>query len=310
MKDHVYIIGAGAIGKALAVFLQLNGRQVTLLRGSEDTGAAYTETITVKLEDREVEASIHINSLSNFRSIDGIIVLTCKSFGNERLASLIKIKTENSPVVLLQNGLGVEKPFTNLGFKTVYRCVLFVTSQVLEDGVVRFKPVAACPIGTVAGNHAQLNVIVEQLTTAYFTFSSEPDIQRVIWKKAIANCVFNSVCPLLEVDNGIFHRNDTALDIANRIIAECLIIAAAKSVTLTHEEVLESLLRISRFSDGQLISTLQDIRLGRRTEIETLNLAITEMAKELGMAHLVTETRILGEMTRLKSELSRLQPQI
>jgi 2-dehydropantoate 2-reductase len=305
MKDHVYIIGAGAIGEALAVFLQLNGRQVTLLRGSIDTGATYAEKITVILEQQQLEAKINISSLSNFKSLDGIIVLTCKSFGNEALARVLKNKARDSSVVLLQNGLGVEQPFIDQGFEKIYRCVLFVTSQVLEGGAVRFKPVATCPIGTITGNKVQLNVIVEQLDTPYFSFATQSDIQPVIWKKVIANSVFNSVCPLLEVDNGIFHRNAGALEIANRIITECLFIAGAKGVQLSHEEVLESLLRISRFSDGQLISTLQDIRLGRRTEIETLNLAIAAMAKQLGMEHLVTETRLLGEITKLKSELSR-----
>jgi len=308
MKDHVYIIGAGAIGKALAVFLRLNGRLVTLLRGSEDVAETYTERITVMLEGTEVEAPVRISSLSNFRSIDGLIVLTCKSYGNEGLATAIKNKSGDSPVVLLQNGLGVERPFEKKGFPGIYRCVLFVTSQVLDDGKVRFKPVADCPVGTVSGNTRQLAAIAGQLTTDYFAFTAEPDIQPVIWKKAIANCVFNSVCPLLEIDNGIFHRNDQVLAIANQIIAECLIIAAAKGVKVSHEEILESLIRISRFSDGQLISTLQDIRLGRRTEIETLNLAIAGMAEELGMGHLVQGTRLLGEITRLKSELTLKNP--
>jgi len=68
--------------------------------------------------------------------------------------------------------------------------------------------------------------------------------------------------------------------------------------------VVESLLRISRFSDGQLISTLQDIRLGRRTEIGTLDGAIVGIASSLNRGHLVPETRLLGEMTQLKADLS------
>lgn len=35
-QDHIYIIGNGVIGKALAVALILNGRKVTILRGSVD----------------------------------------------------------------------------------------------------------------------------------------------------------------------------------------------------------------------------------------------------------------------------------
>jgi 2-dehydropantoate 2-reductase len=68
--------------------------------------------------------------------------------------------------------------------------------------------------------------------------------------------------------------------------------------------VLESIFRISRFSDRQLTSTLQDVRLGRRTEIGTLNGAISTLADKLNMAYLVPETRLLWELTRLKEELN------
>jgi len=82
------------------------------------------------------------------------------------------------------------------------------------------------------------------------------------------------------------------------------VVAREKGIALGKDEVVESLLRISRFSDGQLISTLQDIRLGRRTEIGTLDGAIVGIASSLNRGHLVPETRLLGEMTQLKADLS------
>ncbi len=304
MEKHVYIIGAGAIGKALAVFLQVSRRRVTLIRGSVDDGTHIHEITNVKLEDSILQTEIEINSLSNFQELDGIIVLTTKSFGNVNIAESLKGKTKNSPVVLLQNGLGVEQAFIDCDFPELYRCVLFVTSQVMENGEVRFKPVADCPIGTIKGNGALLNEIVEILSSDWFRFVAESNIQTVIWKKAIVNSVFNSVCPLLEIDNGIFHRNNNALELAGQIISECLLIATENGITLSKDEVLESLVRISRFSDGQLISTLQDIRQGRPTEIATLNGAIVTLADQLYMRQLVPETRLLWEMTRLKEELN------
>jgi len=304
MEKQIYIIGAGAIGKALAVFLHQNQKKVKLLRGSVDDGTHGFENISVTLDDKILEAEIEISSLSNFQELDGIVVLTSKSFGNENLAELLKGKTGKSPVILLQNGLGVEHAFIENDFPEIYRCVLFVTSQVLENGDVRFKPVADCPIGTIKGSGLLLTEAIDMLNTSWFHFVVEPNIQTVIWKKAIVNSVFNSVCPLLDIDNGIFHRDTNALELAGRIITECLLVATENGILLGKDEVLESLLRISRFSDGQLISTLQDIRSGRRTEIGTLNGAIVTIARNLNMAHLVPETRLLWEMTRLKEQLN------
>jgi len=301
--QHIYIIGAGAIGKVLAVFLTLAGKQVTLLRGSVDDGTSHTETMQVVLEDGHIlEATVEVSTLSNFNVLDGIIVLTNKSYGNPNLATALKGKTAQSPVVILQNGLGVEQPFVSNGFPT-YRCVLFVTSQAIANNQTRFKPVSVCPIGAINGNDGMLNTIVENLSTQYFSFRSEANIQTITWKKAIINCVFNSVCPLLDIDNGVFHRNESAMAIAKRVIAECLTVAAKQGVTLQQQEVEEGLLAISRMSDGQAISTLQDIRNKRETEIDTLNFAIAQMAKEDGMD--VIETNLLGQLTKLKSILHR-----
>ena len=62
---------------------------------------------------------------------------------------------------------------------------------------------------------------------------------------------------------------------------------------------------ISQFSDGQLISSYQDILNKRTTEIERLNFAVVKMAEAIGKGHLVKETRLLGELTKLKSDISR-----
>ena len=302
----IYIIGAGAIGKVLAVSLQLAQRDVVLLRGSLAEGAAYTEKIQVLQADGTLrEATVPISTINNFGRLEGIVVLTNKSYGNAELARRLQGKTGKSPLVLLQNGLGVEQPFIDNGFPEIYRCVLFVTSQAVAGDPVRYKPVAVSPVGVVTGGEEMLYRTVAQLDSPGFRFGVETDITTIVWKKAIINCVFNSICPLIEADNGIFHRNADALAMAGRVVAECLTIAAAKAITLHQAEVMESLLHISRSSDGQLISTFQDIRHKRETEIDTLNLEIARIAQTLGKADLVKETRLLGELTKLKSELGR-----
>ncbi|GAB4024268.1 ketopantoate reductase family protein [Spirosoma koreense] len=306
MSDHIYIVGAGAIGKALAVFLTLNQKRVTLLRGSLLDGSAYPTSIRVILHtDDEREATITIGTLADVPELDGPVVLTNKSYGNETLAQVLAEKTKTAPIVILQNGLGVEQPFLNLGFSQVYRCVLFVTSQLIAENRIRFKPVAVSPIGIIDGNKATLDALVGQLTTPDFSFKADDAIQAVIWKKTIINSVFNSICPLLDIDNGIFHRDEKALTIARRIIDECVQIATAAGIALTEKDVEESLLQISRASDGQLISTLQDINNRRPTELDTLNFAIVRQAETLNRASVVRETRLLGELTKLKSDLNR-----
>ena len=303
--SNIFIIGAGAIGKVLAVFLKLQGKNVVIIRGSTDNQSSYTQKIQVELSDTTShEAVLEFSTLSNFHKLEGIIILTNKSYGNLQLSKALKEKVNNSPLVILQNGLGVEQAFIDLDFPEIYRCVLFATSQTITENKLRFKRVSVSRVGIIKGNSATLSNIVDVISSDHFQFQTEKDIQTIIWKKAIINCVFNSVCPLLEVDNGIFHRDEKVLDIAKRIITECVSIASEVHVVLKIEDVVENLLLISKASDGQLISTYQDIKNKRKTEIETLNFAIVNIAKTLGMEDAVAETKLLGELTKLKSELA------
>ncbi len=300
--SNIFIIGAGAIGKTLAVLLQSAGKNVTLVRGSVNDGSSYIGQLSVLMTGGiEKKAEIKIVTLDSLPVLDGLIVLTNKSFGNEQLAAALKQKAGNAPLVILQNGLGVEQPFIDHHYPQIYRCVLFVTSQPVNNTTVRFKPVTVCPVGIIKGDSDVLNDIVQQLNTAAFQFRSEEAIQQIIWKKAITNIVFNSVCPLLDIDNGVFHRNTSAVEIARRIIAECIVIAKEKGIPLEADEVEAALLQISKASDGQIISTLQDIRNHRKTEIDTLNFELVRIAATLNMEHRVQETKLLGELTRLKS---------
>jgi 2-dehydropantoate 2-reductase len=302
----IYIIGAGAIGKALAVCLENSGKDVLLVRGSVDEQPETIETIRLQMPDSSVlSADIRTTTFSNILETDGLFIVTSKSFGNGGIAEKLAKYGDACPVVLLQNGLNIERAFVEGGFTNLFRCVLFVTSQFTAEGNLRFRPVAACPVGPVEHNENALSDLLVHLDNPLFLFRGESNIQPFVWKKAIVNCVFNSVCPLLDVDNGIFHRSAAALEIADRIMAECLEIADRCGIKLDAADVRQTLLSISRSSDGQLISTLQDILNKRPTEIETLNLEIAAIARSFDMEDRVRETRLLGELTALKSQLNR-----
>lgn len=302
----IYIIGAGAVGKALAVCLQHQGKHIELVRGHLEEGVPHKQKIVLQFKDgTQIQEDIQVSTLKDHDRLDGLVVLTNKSFGNKALSEKLAAKAKDLPIALLQNGLGVEQPFLEKGFTEVYRCVLFVTCQHANENTISYKPVAESPIGIINQNTSNLKTVVDTLDTPNFRFVEETDIQRIIWKKAIANCVFNSICPLLEVDNGIFHRNEEVMSMAKRVIAECALIANKKGIDLGVYELEDQVLKISLMSDGQFISTLQDINNKRETEIDTLNFEIFRVAQALKVSDKVQETRILGEMVKLKSELTR-----
>ena len=299
MNNNIYIIGSGAIGKALAVFLKKQNKQVQLVRGSVDNLLSTETEITVVGKDVTITESILTTTFSNLKDINGIVLVTTKTFANEKIAEKLRGIHGHYKMVLLQNGLNIETPFNDFG--KVYRCVLLSTSQVTGENEVSFKTVAASPIGNLDGLNEGLHVVIELINTPQFQLREETSILKFVWNKTVANCVCNTICPLLEIDNGIFHRNLEAKSLAVEIIEECVMMTETQGVILDAKEILGNLLLISQKSDGQLISTYMDILNHRPTEIDSLNLEIARIAHEIGRPELVKKTRFLGQLIALKS---------
>jgi ketopantoate reductase len=193
VSKNIYIVGAGAIGKSLAVNLIHSGRSVTAVRTSDSKYSWDTAKIAVQCnEEMPIEAAVVMVSLSRLQSLsDGIIVITAKATANRLIAAELKRKKATGPIIIMQNGIGVESPFMDSGFSEIYRCVLYATSQEREENFFRFRSVTASPIGTVKGDARELRDIVEQLSTSRFQFRVEDRIREETWKKTVMNAVFN-----------------------------------------------------------------------------------------------------------------------
>ncbi|MHA1940090.1 MAG: ketopantoate reductase family protein [Candidatus Hodarchaeales archaeon] len=305
-QERIFILGSGAIGIALAVNLINNGRNVILVRTSvNDLPEEKIEVTLENVHGEIVKNSITVVSLNKLKTLTGIIAITTKSHVNDRIAVKLGEMKVKSPLVIMQNGIGVENSFINRGFSDIYRCILFVTSQSISEYYVRYRPIKPSLVGIIKGDNQKLQEIVDTLNTPKFEFVTENKIQEKIWVKGIINSVFNSICPLLDIDNGIFIRSKVVTELASDIIKECIKVSAASGVTLEEKQILQQILNISEISTGQLISTLQDIRKGRKTEIESLNIEIARIAAKHDLIEQIEKTELLGKLVLIKSDLVR-----
>lgn len=300
-KEIIYILGSGAIGFPLAAYLANAGRRVIAVRTSRKDVPQGVITVTLHNGANRVSALVETISLAKLPHLKGTIVIATKSYANQMIAQELKDKGATGPIVIMQNGVGVETPFLEAGFSPIYRCILYVTSQAIAEYDFTFRPVTSSPIGIVTGNEAGLEKCVEALTTGGFPFHAEANIQKEIWKKAIINSVFNSICPLLDVDNGVFVRDEATAELAREVVRECITLTDRLNLGLSDHEVMEQIMRISKGSDGQLISTLQDIKNGRQTEMAFLNLEIARVAASMQPGLQLPRVEFLGKMILAKS---------
>lgn len=275
------------------------------VRVSQQGVNAMEVPVTVHTKDGIISIPVKTVSLSELQSIHGPVVITTKSYTNPDLVSSLKDKYTAGPVIILQNGLGVEAPFlAESKFASVCRCVLYVTAQATPERKITFRWVNPSPIGLVRGSEAELAECVQSLNTSMFPFRVEANISREVWRKTIINAVFNSICPLLEVDNGIFARDESIAALGTLIVKECLTLAHTCGIFLTETEILDKIMQISRGSEGVLISTLQDIQNRRPTEIDSINLALSRLAASQTTPIDLRMTDLLGQLILAKSRLS------
>ncbi len=115
--ETIYIVGAGAIGSALAACLSDAGRDVVVVRTSRNDVVRGPEEFVVRdAAGREVRASIDTVSLDLLDGLQGIVAVTAKSYANADLARKLADRGAKGPIVILQNGLGVEESFLAAGF--------------------------------------------------------------------------------------------------------------------------------------------------------------------------------------------------
>lgn len=310
MNDQtVYIIGCGAIGFPLAAFLTNMGRNVVAVRSSLSLQSGHTSLITTHQQDDIAQTLVPVISLDKLTDTAGVYVITSKSTANHDIAERLKTIGVKGPIIIMQNGLDVEDAFIERGFEDIYRTVLYFTSETKENYNYSIIPVKASPIGIVKGSPGQFNDTVSLLQNPTLTLDPTDNIAAHAWQKTIANVVYNSLCPLLNQDNGIFHRESKAMVLADELIRECLIVAHAIGVNLEYELIRNQVLSISKASDGLLISTLQDLNAGRRTEMDYINLAIARKANSYGLSSSVPRINLLGQLVLLKEQLG-LRPEI
>ena len=309
MGETVYILGTGTIGMSLAVHLSNSGKKVVAAKTSTDEFDRQMVQVTIHDgKGRTFKAPVEMVSLARIRKIVGTIVISTKSYANAAVASKLTKMEIIAPLVIMQNGIGIENPYIEQGNQNLYRCVLYATGQRSKDGIITFRAIKASPIGIVRGNQEELEMVVNRLSSKEFPFCIHSGIQLEIWKKAIVNSVFNSICPLLEIDNGVFIRDERVASLAREVVDECISLTANMGLSsITAEGIMKQIFSISKRSDGQLISTLQDMKNGRETEIDSLNLEIARIAENMVPPVELNITETLGKLIKLKSTLGRGQ---
>lgn len=136
------------------------------------------------------------------------------------------------------------------------------------------------------------------------------DILTHIWGKVLYNCALNPLGAVLGVPYGALGENPQTRELMRRLIEEIYQVAGARRVPLPHADAAayfqHFLKDLVPSTAAHWPSMWQDLKAGRRTEIEALNGAIWRYGREAGLATPYNDT--FSRLVRFLEDQVRLEP--
>jgi 2-dehydropantoate 2-reductase len=291
----ILVMGAGAIGSVFGGFLAENGNDVSFIGREQYIQAIKKEGLRIS----GIWGEHLVRNLQCFTSVSGIsatnfdlILLSVKSFDTEEtVKQVLPFVGPETMIVSLQNGLGNIETIAGLAGKehTIGARVIF--------GVVLIEPghfnitVSADKVllGTISPTVPadKVTQIAAAINNAGITTAITSEIEKYIWIKVLYNCCLNAPSALLDTCYGKLGEFAATRKIIRSVITEVLAVAKECGIdmgfpdTASYEKLLYGQLLPTTYDHHA--STLQDLKNGKKTEIEALNGAIVRLGKEKGI---------------------------
>ncbi|CAN5470516.1 2-dehydropantoate 2-reductase [soil metagenome] len=294
---RIVMLGAGALGGLFAHHLALGGADLVCV----DTDAAHVAAIRahglrLRMADGEHVSPVRA-AQADFAGIGvvDVLVLFVKGYASrEALMSVRSVQSAqpvvgpHTVIVTLQNGLGnaqvVREAFPA---QHVLYGLTTLTSDMAAPGVISPRSTAAgvTDVWTLdPSNLAPAEAFVALLNRGGIAARVTPDIDRSIWKKLVVNCAFNGLCAVTDLSCGQLRDQPASWPVLDGICDEVTALAAAEGVMVDAAEARAFLRDVAAASRAHHPSMVQDMRAGRRTEIEKLNGAVLRGSERHGLA--------------------------
>lgn len=297
---NILIYGAGAVGLGLASCLLKAEQQVDLIGRKSTINALHQHGLqrTGLFGDfhsppSQFEAVFDLNDLPD-KVYDFILVCT-KSFDSPAVARDLAPFAKDALVVLCQNGWGNAEIFSKLFSKDQIKNARIITGflRPQKHQVAITVHADAIHLGTLFSaddsdrSTTDLLPLAAAIEQGGIPCSVTPAIGQDLWAKMLYNCMLNGLSTLFNVPYGVLGESPYTRDIMQAIAHEVFAVMAADGHR-THWPTAPDYL--DAFYQQQLPPTrkhepsmLQDIRAGKKTEIDALNGAIVTLGKEYGI---------------------------
>ncbi len=293
----ILIYGTGALGTIFGGFLQKNQCDVTFIGRSDHFRTILKEGIKISGIWGEHYIS-PIQGYTDYQAVEkkfDIILLCVKSIHTDLAAQQASsLLNADGIMISIQNGLNnIETISKYIGKnRTVGGRVIFGV-EIAAPGhavvtVYANKVLLGAPFDEV--NKDLIKYINLQLNKSGIPTEivSQKDIISSIWGKVLYNSALNPLGAILNVNYGKLGESQYAKSIMEEILKEIFIVLSRKGIIVNYtnyQEYFQYLLSTQIPATYDHHSSMnQDLSQGRKTEIDSLNGAISKHGSKLGIS--------------------------
>ncbi len=241
------IIGTGAVGGFYGARLQHSGREVHFLLHSD-----YDHVRRHGLKITSPEGDFHLRKVNAYKSADAmppcdVVCLTLKTTANHLLPEILPpVTAPNGVVLVMQNGLGIEKDVAAVvGPERVMSALCFLCAMKTGPGEIHHLDYGAIrladysPYGTPMGVTQRMREISEDFRQAGIRVELVDDFLLARWQKLVWNIPFNALCTILNVATDKLMADEEATALVESIMQEVVALAEADGRIISEDFVRE-----------------------------------------------------------------------
>lgn len=275
----VAIIGAGSIGLLIGSYLAEADIDVTMVVRDQAQANLLCRhgirrlTAEGNMTVQQVNATTKLDLLLEM----DLCIVAVKYAQLKTLAPQLQADYWSVPFLFIQNGLAHVELIERLGFE-------WIAFASVEHGALRrdLQTVSHNGVGQIVIGHTPTcHSVYRQLATAAcpaFPVTYADNVQQVLFRKALINCMINPLTTILRIPNGALIDLPANERLMRQVYDECMTAFPSMRTVLPFEDVIGICRRTSKNES----SMLTDYKKGRPMEIETIVSAVIYRAKEEG----------------------------
>lgn len=278
------IIGTGAIGGYYGAKLAKAGQEIHFLFRSD-----YEYVKKNGLQVDSCDGSFHLAPVNAYNDTAAMpqcdVVLVClKSVNNGKLKTMLPpLLHENTLVVMIQNGIGVEADVQQM-FPDVQLAagLAFICSAKTEPGCVNHQCYGSINLANYScKDETLMQAVVDDFRLAGIQ-TGFVEYHEARWKKAVWNMPFNGMTVALHTQTDMLLKNQATRQLIREQMMEVVGASRALGVNGVDEAFVEKMISMTDEMTPYSPSMRLDYDFHRRMEIYYLYTRPIEIAREAG----------------------------